>query len=301
MPISALRTPDTRFVDLPGFAFTARYIENLQGFESLRMHYLDEPAQSKVSGRTFLCLHGQPTWSYLYRRMIPIFTAAGHRVVAPDFFGFGRSDKPTDETVYTFDFHRESLRQFILAMDLKNVVMVCQDWGGVLGLTLPMDMPERFDALFIMDTLIGTGAPPPQSFLDWRTYSNRTPDMDVGKLLKRGCPHISDAEAAAYNAPFPDTTYKAGVRRFPNLVPVTPEDPGAAVSRRAAAWLKEQWTGRSFVAIGLKDPVLSPESMRQLAAGIRNCPTPLEVSEAGHFVQEWGAEVAREGLKVLGL
>ena len=301
MPIPALRTPDARFTDLPGYAFAPRYKDNLPGFESLRMHYLDEPAQGKASGLTFLCLHGQPTWSYLYRRMIPIFTAAGHRVVAPDFFGFGRSDKPTDEAVYTFDFHRESLRQFILALGLTKVVMVCQDWGGVLGLTLPMDMSERFTALFIMDTLIGSGAPPPQSFLDWRTYSNRTPDMDVGKLLKRGCPHLSDAEAAAYNAPFPDTAYKAGVRRFPNLVPVAPDDPGAEVSRRAAAWLETQWVGRSFVAIGLKDPVLSPESMRQLAAGIRRCPPPLEVPDAGHFVQEWGAEVAREGLRVLGL
>lgn len=301
MTITSLRTDDSRFANLPGYAFTPHYIDTLAGCEGLRMHYLDEPAQGKASGLTFLCLHGQPTWSFLYRRMIPIFTAAGHRVVAPDFFGFGRSDKPTDEAVYTFDFHRESLRQFILAMNLTNVVMVCQDWGGVLGLTLPMDMPERFKALFVMDTLIGTGAPPPQSFLDWRTYSNRTPDMDAGKLLKRGCPHISDAEAAAYNAPFPDATYKAGVRRFPNLVPVTPDDPGAAISRQAAEWLKTQWSGKSFVAIGMKDPVLSPDSMRAIAAGIRNCPAPMEVPDAGHFVQEWGEDVAREGLKVLGL
>jgi pimeloyl-ACP methyl ester carboxylesterase len=142
---------------------------------------------------------------------------------------------------------------------------------------------------------------PPQSFLDWRTYSNRTPDMDIAKLLKRGCPHLTDAEAGAYNAPFPDAAYKSGVRRFPNLVPVTPDDPGAAISRRAADWLKTQWNGRSFVAIGLKDPVLSPESMRTLAAGIRGCPPPMEVAEAGHFVQEWGEDVAREGLRVLAL
>jgi pimeloyl-ACP methyl ester carboxylesterase len=299
MAIAALRTSDDRFVDLPGFSYVPHYIDELPVAPGLRMHYLDEHPVGNASGLTFLCLHGQPTWSYLYRRMIPIFTGAGHRVLAPDFFGFGRSDKPVDESIYTFDFHREGLRQFILAHDLKNIVMVCQDWGGVLGLTLPMEMSDRINALFIMDTLIGTGAPPSQPFLDWRAYSNKTPDMDVGRLLKRSCPHLTDADAAAYNAPFPDATYKAGVRRFPNLVPVAHTDPGAAISRQAAEWLGTQWSGKTFVAIGMKDPVLSPESMRSLAASIRGCPAPYEVADAGHFVQEWGEVVAHEGLCVL--
>lgn len=298
MPIEALRTDDQRFADLPGYPFAPHYLDTLSGFEGLRLHYLDENPDAPL---TFLCLHGQPTWSYLYRHMIPVFEAAGHRVVAPDFFGFGRSDKPVDESVYTFDFHRDTLRQLITSLDLKNIVMVCQDWGGILGLTLPMDAPERFAGLLVMNTLLGTGEAPPQSFLDWRSYSNRTPDMDVGGLLKRSCKHLTNAEVEAYNAPFPDIGFKAGVRQFPNLVPTVPDHPGAAISRRAKDWLQADWPGKSLVAIGLQDPVLSPDSMRQLASGIRGCPPPLEVSEAGHFVQEWGDDIARAALEQLAV
>lgn len=296
MVIEALRTDDQRFADLPDFPFAPHYLDTLQGYEGLRLHFVNENPNAQL---TFLCLHGQPTWSYLYRRMIPVFSAAGHRVVAPDFFGFGRSDKPVDEATYSFEFHRNTLAQFIAALDIKNIVMVCQDWGGILGLTLPMDMPERFAGLLVMNTFFGTGDPLPQSFFDWRTYSNRTPDMNVGRLLKRGCDHLTDAEGDAYNAPFPDARYKAGVRRFPNLVPTSSKDQGAAISRRAAEWFKTQWSGRSFAAIGMKDPVLLPELMRDLASGIRGCPPPLEIANAGHFVQEWGQYVAREGLKTL--
>jgi haloalkane dehalogenase len=298
LPIEALRTDDQRFANLPGYPFAPRYQDTLSGFEGLRLHYLDENQDAPL---TFLCLHGQPTWSYLYRRMIALFTAAGHRVVAPDFFGFGRSDKPIDESVYTFDFHRDTLKQLIASLDLKNIVMVCQDWGGILGLTLPMDLPERFVGLLVMNTMLGTGAAPPQSFLDWRSYSNRTPDMNVGRLVKRGCKHLTDAEAEAYNAPFPDADYKAGVRRFPNLVPTAPGDPGAEISRRAKEWLQAEWSGKSLVAIGLQDPVLSPDSMRQLASGIRGCPPALEFPDAGHFVQEWGEEIARFALEQLAV
>lgn len=298
MAVIALRTDDHRFESLPGYAFAPNYIDDLDGFDGLRLHYLDE---NRAGAVTFLCLHGQPTWSYLYRRMIPVFVSAGHRVVAPDLFGFGRSDKPIDEAVYTFDFHREMLQRFIARLDLQNIVLVCQDWGGVLGLTLPMESPERFRALFVMDTLLGTGELPGEAFLAWRAYSNRTPDMDVGRLLKRGCPHLTDGEVAAYNAPFPDATYKAGVKRFPNLVPTAADDPGAAISRQAQSWLRNDWSGSSFIAIGLADPVLPPDSMRRLAAGIRNSPPPLEVVDAGHFVQEWGQSIASAGLRVLGL
>lgn len=298
MKIQAIRTDDRRFDKLPGFPWEPHYIDDLAQFTGLRLHYLDENSDSKT---TFLCLHGQPTWSYVYRRMISVFLANGHRVVAPDFYGFGRSDKPIDEAVYTFDFHRETLNCLIRRLDLTNIVLVCQDWGGALGLTLPMDSPERFRSLFVMDTLLCTGEPLAESFLAWRDFANRTPDMDVGRLLKRGCPHLSDDEIAAYNAPFPDASYKAGVRRFPNLVPDAPNAPGTAISRRAKAWLEHEWSGTSFVAIGPGDSVLLPESMRRLAAGIRNCPAPLEVAGAGHFVQEWGQCVAQSGLESLGL
>lgn len=298
MLVDALRTIDERFKDLPGFPFEPNYLFDFPNFEGLRLHYLDEHRTGQL---TYLCLHGQPTWSYLYRRMIPVFKAAGHRVVVPDLFGFGRSDKPIDEDVYTFDFHRNTLKHLIIALDLRNIVLVCQDWGGILGLTLPMEFPSRFIGLFIMDTLIGIGDSPEKSFLEWLSYSNRTPDMDVGKLLSRACPHLTEGEAAAYNAPFPDARFKSGVRRFPNLVPKSPNDPGANISRQALEWLRTEWSGKSFMAIGMKDPVLSPESMHLLSSHIRNCLPPLEVAEAGHFVQEWGEEIALAGIDTLAL
>ncbi|HKU93825.1 MAG TPA: haloalkane dehalogenase, partial [Vineibacter sp.] len=290
---TALRTPDDRYATLPGFTFAPHYIDDLgDPFTGLRLHYLDEgPRDARI---TFLCLHGQPTWSYLYRRMIPVFTAAGHRVVAPDFFGFGRSDKPADEAVYTFTFHRTALLRFIERLDLRNVCLVCQDWGGLLGLTLPMDLPDRFTRLLVMNTMLATGdAPLGDAFLAWRAFSNRSPDMAIGALLKRACPHLSESEAAAYDAPYPDARYKAGVRRFPNLVCDHPDADGAALSRRARDWWRTQWSGQSLMAVGMKDPVLGPAVMADLRAHIRGCPPPLEIADGGHFVQEWGAPIAQ--------
>jgi len=294
---AALRTPDDRFANLPGFAFAPRYIDDLgDPFTGLRLHYLDEgPREART---TFLCLHGQPTWSYLYRRMIPVFTAAGHRVVAPDFFGFGRSDKPTDEAVYTFTFHRTGLLRFIERLDLRSICLVCQDWGGLLGLTLPMDQPDRFRRLLVMNTTLATGdAPLGEAFLAWRAFSNRSPDMAIGALLKRACPHLTDAEAAAYDAPYPDARYKAGVRRFPNLVCDHPDADGAALSRRARDWWRTQWNGQSLMAVGMKDPVLGPPVMADLRTHVRGCPPPLEIADGGHFVQEWGAPIAQAALE----
>ena len=294
----ALRTPDERFADLPGYPFAPHYLDDLEGYVGLRIHYLDEGPRD--AAKVFLCLHGQPTWSYLYRRMIPVFAAAGHRVVAPDLPGFGRSDKPADDARYTFMFHRDMLKNFVLRLDLHNVVLVVQDWGGLLGLTLPMEMPERFSGLLIMNTAFATGdVPLGQGFLDWRAWNNRNPDMAVGKLLARSCPQLTPAEAAAYDAPFPDASFKGGVRRFPNLVPDHPDAEGAALSRQARDWFRTSWAGKTFMAVGMKDPVLGPPVMRAMAKMIRNCPPPLEVAEGGHFVQEWGEEVARAALEVL--
>lgn len=288
-----LRTPESRFENLPGFNYSPRYVESLG--QNLRLHYVDEGARDAEV--VFLCLHGQPTWSYLYRRMIPVFTQAGHRVVAPDLFGFGRSDKPTDESVYTFEFHRNTLADFIKTLDLSEICIVCQDWGGLLGLTLPMEMPERVTRLLIMNTALGTGdAPLTKGFLDWRVWANAHPDMDVGKLLGRSCPHLSDAERAAYDAPFPDVGYKAGVRRFPNLVPDRSDAPGAELSRRARDFLRTEWRGSSFMAIGEKDPVLGIPVMEALQRDIRGGSAPLRVAEAGHFTPEWGARIAANSL-----
>ena len=293
--VEMLRTPDERFLDLAGFPYDPVYIDDLKGFEGLRMHYLDEGPQH--ADHIFLCLHGEPTWSYLYRRMITIFTATGNRVVAPDFFGFGRSDKPVKEAVYTFEFHRNALIAFIEYLDLTNISLVCQDWGGILGLTLPMDMPDRFSRLLIMNTTLGTGdVQLSKGFLDWRAWVSKNPDMSAGRLLKLTCPHLSEKECAAYDAPFPDIRYKAGVRRFPEIVPDRMNAPGAALSRNAREWLRDKWTGQVFMAVGIKDPVLGPPVMQALRNDIQNCGKPYEHPEAGHFVQEWGEEIARKGL-----
>ena len=258
------------------------------------MHYLDEgPRAAPVA----LCLHGQPTWSYLYRKMIPAFLAAGLRVVAPDFFGFGRSDKPDEEATYTFAFHRDSLIALIEALNLRRTTLVCQDWGGLIGLTLPMDMSDRFERLLVMNTALGTGdVPLGEGFLAWRAFSNSKPDMDVAALMKRAAPSLSEAETAAYAAPFPDVRFKAGVRRFPNLVPDRPDAGGAALSRRAREFWSNGWNGKSFMAIGMQDPVLGPPAMQMLRKTIRNCPPPLELPDAGHFVQEAGPVIVERAM-----
>jgi len=279
-----MRTPDARFAGLPGFPFQPHYLE----WRGLRAHYVDEGTGDSV----FLCLHGEPTWSYLYRRMIPAFVASGARVVAPDFIGFGRSDKPEDEAMYTFDFHREFLLGLIESLDLTRICLVVQDWGGLLGLTLPMAMPGRFERLLVMNTMLGTGdVPLTQGFLAWRAYVAKNPDLDCGKLLARTCPHLTPEEAAAYDAPFPDTRYKAGARRFPQLVPEKPDDAGAAISRKARDFLQRSWKGEARLAVGAKDPVLGVPAMRLLRTWIRNCPEPLIIENGGHFLQEWGQEV----------
>ncbi len=290
-----LRTPDDRFENLPGYDFAPNYIDTLEGYEGLRCHYID--VGPKDAETTFLCLHGQPTWSYLYRKMIPLFVAAGARVVAPDFYGFGKSDKPSDDTAYTYDFHRDMLTSLISTLDLKGMTLVCQDWGGLLGLTLPIEMPERFDRLLVMNTALGTGdLPLGDGFVAWRQWCRDNPDMAVGKLMARSCPHLSAEEVAAYDAPYPDVTFKAGVRRFPELVPDNPEADGAELSRDAREWWRSEWQGKTFMAVGMQDPVLGPPAMAYLRKQIRNCPEPFEVVEGGHFVQEHGAEVAEAAL-----
>ncbi len=295
-----LRTSDERFESLPDFPYAPNYLDDLKGYGGLRMHYVDEGPQDAET--VFLCLHGEPTWSYLYRKMIPVFTATGHRAVAPDYFGFGRSDKPVQDDVYQFDFHRGSLMAFIEHLDLTNIILVCQDWGGLLGLTLPMDIPDRISRLLVMNTALGTGnVKLSDGFKAWRKYVQDNPNFNVGQLMKRSCPILSNGEIAAYDAPFPDEQYKAGVRRFPAMVPDHPEAQGAELSRRAGEWLKTEWAGESFMAIGMQDPVLGPPVMMELRKYIKGCPEPFEIADAGHFVQEWGQEVAQKALDVFGL
>ena len=300
MAIEALRTPDERFSVLPGFPYEPSYVDDLPGYEGLRMAWIDEgPADAET---TFLCLHGEPTWSYLYRHMLKEFVAAGHRVVAPDLFGFGRSDKPVDDAVYTIDFHRESLLRFIERLDLTNLTLVCQDWGSLLGLTLPMDTGDRFTRLLVMNAGLPIGEPISDGFAAWKRFAALAPDIPVAGLVAsdvQGPFNLFDA--LAYDAPFPDARYKAGVRRFPQLVPVEPDMPGVDLYKRARAFFSNEWNGETFMAIGMRDGVLGPAVMDELREIIRGCPEPMEVPEAGHFVQEYGGPIAKAALDHFGL
>lgn len=298
MTINALRTPEDRFENLKDWPYAPHYVDSLPGYEGLRMHYVDEgPKDAPV----FLCLHGEPSWAYLYRKMAPVFLEAGCRVVAPDFFGFGRSDKPVKDEDYTFHFHRNSLKAFIEFMDLKDVCLVCQDWGGLLGLSVPMDYPDRFTRLLVMNTGLGIGRDPGPGFRAWRDYVATNPEFNVGDLMKRATPILDDEEVAAYQAPFPDPSYMGGVRRFPMLVQISPEMEGVDTNLKAAQFWNKDWAGETFMAIGMQDPVLGPPAMRALQKLIRNCPEPMEIADGGHFVQEWGEPIARAAVEKFGL
>lgn len=300
MSIEALRTPEDRFSVMPGFPYQPHYVDDLPGFESLRMAYIDEgPADAET---VFLCLHGEPTWSYLYRKMLPIFTEAGCRVIAPDLYGFGRSDKPVDDAVYTFDFHRDSLLRLVERLDLTGIALVCQDWGGILGLTLPMAMPQRFTRLVVMNTGIPIGEPLSQGFDLWKGFAAMATEIPTGGLVALDSGEALNLfDVMAYDAPFPDNHYKAGVRRFPQLVPIDPGMGGVEHGKAAREFFSTSWEGESFMAIGMRDDVLNEPVMMELKEIIRGCPEPMRIDEAGHFVQEFGEPVARAALKKFGL
>jgi len=294
--MQALTTPADRFGGLPGFPWPVRRWAG-DATRGLALAYLDEGPVD--ADHVFLCLHGNPSWAYLYRKMVPVFLASGGRVVAPDLIGFGRSDKPALEADHTFDFHRASLSGFIEALDLRRVTLVVQDWGGLFGLTLPMVMPDRFERLLVMNTGFGTGQVT-EGFRAWRAFSNSRPDLDVGALFRRSEPRLSAGEITAYDAPFPDARYKAALRAFPNLVPDGADAPGAAVSRAARDWFETTWRGASFMAIGMKDPVMGEPAMLALRGSIPGCPEPMRVQHGGHFVQEHGAAIAEAALASWG-
>ena len=298
--IEALRTPDESFAAIPDFDFPVRYVDDLPGYEGLRGAYVD--AGPADADRVFLCLHGEPSWSFLYRRMIPVFLDSGARVVCPDLLGFGRSDKPVRQEDYSFDLHRNYLLALVERLDLRHVTLVVQDWGGLLGLTLPVDtgFAGRLDRLIVMNTGIGTGASPGPGFMAWKAYALATPDLPIGALIARGTPHLTPAEIAAYDAPYPDARYKAGAQIFPALVPVEPDMPGAETGRAAVDFWSNRWTGPSFMAVGDADPVLGPAQMEALRRNIRGCPEPMMIAGGGHFVQEWGEPIARAALQAFG-
>ena len=289
-----IRTPDERFENLPDYPFTPNYVE----VNGLRLHYVDEG-----EGETILCLHGEPSWSYLYRKMIPPL-AAQHRVVAPDLVGFGRSDKYTDPAAYSFQMHRDALVGFIEALDLWGITAVVQDWGGLLGLTIATQLPERFARLVIMNTGLPTGLfPMPEAFMQWRAAAERFGNkLPVGRIIQNGTvSQLPKEVVAAYEAPFPDEQFKAGAAVFPLLIPLTPQDPGAAEMSRAQRQLT-RWTKPALVMFSDGDPITrgGDALFRRAIPGAKDQPE-ITIEGAGHFLQEdKGEEIASHILDFMG-
>ncbi|GBD98142.1 haloalkane dehalogenase [bacterium BMS3Abin07] len=276
--MSIIRTPDERFSNLPGFPFDPHYVE----INGLRVHYVDEG-----QGETILCLHGEPTWSSLYRKMIPALSVH-YRVIAMDFIGFGRSDKFTEKAEYSFQMHLDTLAGFIEVLALEHITLVVQDWGGLIGLTLASEKPQRFARLVIMNTGLPVGHEPmSDAFLSWRRLAERLPNMPIGRVIRMGLVHgnsIGPEIIAAYEAPFPDASYKAGASVWPMLVPLDPQDPGAAEMQQARAVLSE-WQKPAIVMFSDSDPITreGDRFFRKLIPTAKNEPD-IVIKNAGHFL-----------------
>lgn len=295
--MDVFRTPDERFVDLPGYPFAPHYVDVDAGDGSglrLRVHHLDEgPSDAPV----VLLLHGEPSWSYLYRHMIPVLTAAGLRCVAPDLVGFGRSDKPMALTDYTFARHVEWLRETVFErLELDDVTLFAQDWGGLLGLRLVGEHPDRFARVVASNTMLPTGDHDlGEGFRRWRETSQAVDEFPVGKFVAGGCvTRLSREVIAAYDAPFPEEAAKAGARVFPTLVPATPDDPASAANR--AAWEGLRRFDRPFLtAFSDRDRILGGayRPLQKLIPGAQGR-AHVTIEGGGHFVQEdCGPQLAR--------
>ena len=292
--MKALRTPDDRFQNLPGYAFTPHYIEVPDGEGGqLRMHFLDEGPRD---GSIVLLLHGEPSWSFLYRKMIPGIVAAGHRAVAPDLIGFGRSDKPSDQADYSFQRHIDWVTAFLVQMDLRGVTLFGQDWGAVLGLRVAAENEERFARIVIGNGGLPTGdRPPNEAFMRWQKFSQTAPKFEIGRIIQASTVNeLPDGVVAAYDAPFPDDSYKAGARIFPTLVPSTPDDP-ATVANRKAWEVLEGWKKPFLTAFSDSDPITKggEHVMQKRIPGAEGQPH-VTIAGGGHFLQEdKGEELAR--------
>ncbi|HEY2776156.1 MAG TPA: haloalkane dehalogenase [Candidatus Binatia bacterium] len=292
--MNILRTPDDRFTNLAGYPFAPHYADVASGDGGkLRMHYVDEgpPAAAPV-----LLLHGEPSWSYLYRKMIPPLVSAGHRCVAPDLVGFGKSDKPADRSSYTYQSHVDWLRELVVdRLDLKHVTLVCQDWGGLLGLRLAAEHADRFDRIVAANTFLPTGdASPGEAFFAWRKFSQEVPVFPTSRILQGATvTELSDEVLRAYDAPYPDESFKAGARQFPTLVPATPQDPANGPNRRA--WeVFDRWTKPFLTAFSDSDPITAggDRGFQQRIPGCKGQPHTT-IKGGGHFLQEdCGEELA---------
>ena len=277
--MDVLRTSDERFRGLPGYPFEPHYVDVL----GLRMHYVDEGA-----GPPVLLLHGEPSWSYLYRKMIAPIAAAGLRAIAPDLIGFGRSDKPAARDDYTYQRHMDWITAFVTALDLRDIALVCQDWGGLLGLRLAAEQPARFARIVAANTGLPTGdRAPSDAFLAWQRFSQTVPELPIGNIVASGC-HVAPPREviAAYDAPFPDERYKAGARQFPLLVPTRPDDP-ASVANRAAWEVLKRWDKPFLTAFSDHDPITGggERALQRLIPGASRRTHPT-VAGGGHFLQE---------------
>ncbi|MGB6229057.1 MAG: haloalkane dehalogenase [Litorimonas sp.] len=277
-----LRTPDERFADLPDYSFAPNYAEIGDG---LRLHYVDEGPRD---GRPVLMMHGEPSWSFLYRHMIPPIAKAGHRVIAPDLVGFGKSDKPSETSDYTYSAHVDWMLEWFDGMELTGVVLFCQDWGGLIGLRLVAARPDRFAAVVAGNTMLPTGeGTPPDAFLAWQEFSQTVPKFPTGKILQGATVReLSDAEVAAYDAPYPDERYKAGARIFPSLVPTSPDQDGAADNREA--WdVLSAWDKPFVTCFSDQDPVTKggDQVFQKKVPGTKGRPHRI-IEAGGHFLQE---------------
>ncbi len=283
--MNILRTPDARFENLPDWPFEPHYtdITDAGTGQVLRMAYVDEGPRD---GRTVLLLHGEPSWSYLYRHIIPKLVTSGHRVFAPDLIGFGRSDKPADRDDYTYERHVAWLSQWFTAMDLRDVTMFCQDWGGLLGLRLVAAFPERFAGVVVANTGLPVGTPFSEGFAQWLAFSQSTPDLPIGQIVNGGSARqLSQAEVDAYDAPFPDATYKAGACQFPTLVPITPQH-GSVAENKAAWQVLAQFSKPLVTAFSDSDPIThgGDEFFRNVVPGAKD--QPHVTLRGAHFLQE---------------
>jgi haloalkane dehalogenase len=292
-------TPESRFKNLPNYQFKANYLE----VDGMKMHYVDEGHdENNEQQKTVLMLHGEPSWSYLYRHMIPVCVAAGHRVIAPDLIGFGKSDKPTDKNDYSFATHMDWMTAFIEELDLKSMILVCQDWGSIIGLRLAAENEQRFDAITVGNGMLPTGdeGKIPTVFKLWLAFAKHSPWFPIARIVDSGCfKTLSKDERRAYDAPFPNAKYKAGSRAFPRLVPIDPNNPASEANR--AAWkVLEQWHKPFLTCFSNGDPITrgGDKFMQGKIPGAKGQPHVTLIG--GHFLQEdSGAEYALEVNKLI--